>query len=128
MALGLVTSASFVQEIEPQIEELGAQLMAKLAENDKVLSTNMLEIEEDSDLMSFDMDRLQELWQAVADQSAVRQFWIKDLDGALDKLENDRMDRVRDIFSNYSETLEKISHISKPELQRVLDHETQVRV
>ena len=128
MALGLVTSASFVQEIEPQIEELGAQLMAKLAENDKVLSTNMLEIEEDSDLMSFDMDRLQELWQAVADQSAVRQFWIKDLDGALDKLENDRMDRVREIFSNYSETLEKISHISKPELQRVLDHETQVRV
>ena len=128
MALELVTSASFVKEIEPQIEELGAQLMAKLAENDKVLSTNMLEIEEDSDLMSFDMDRLQELWQAVADQSAVRQFWIKDLDGALDKLENDRMDRVRDIFSNYSETLEKISHISKPELQRVLDHETQVRV
>ena len=128
MALELVTSASFVQEIEPQIEELGAQLMAKLAENDKVLSTNMLEIEEDSDLMSFDMDRLQELWQAVADQSAVRQFWIKDLDGALDKLENDRMDRVRDIFSNYSETLEKIAHISKPELQRVLDHETQVRV
>ena len=117
---------SFLKEIEPEIERLGAELLAKMSENDKVLTTNMSEIEDDTDLMSFSMDRLRELWKAVADQSAVRQFWIKELDGALDKLENERMDRVRNLFSDYSDQLEKISHISKPELQRVLDHETQV--
>jgi hypothetical protein len=59
---------------------------------------------------------------------SIRQHLIKNLDMSLEKIEADRMNEVRQIFMNYSQQLEKIAHLMQPNLQRLLDHESQVGV
>ena len=56
-----------------------------------------------------------------------RQHWIRELDSALTGIEERRMNEVRQIFTNYSQQMEKIAHLMVPNLQRLLDHESQVR-
>ncbi len=50
------------------------------------------------DLVLFSYGDLLDLWEEIAAQSAVRQTWIMELDGILKQVEEERMERVREIL------------------------------
>ena len=49
------------------------------------------------------------------------------MDSALAQVEDDRMTTIKDVFQSYAKQLEKIAHLMQPDLQRLLDKESQVR-
>ena len=51
---------------------------------------------------------------------------MKELDATLEKVEEERMSNVRQVFLTYSKQLQSIAHLMMPDLQRLLDQESQV--
>ncbi|KAK2168023.1 hypothetical protein LSH36_21g05035, partial [Paralvinella palmiformis] len=80
-----------------------------------------------TDLIPYTENELLSLWDEISEQSMSRQQWIKDLDDALEKLEKGRMDDVCEVFRKYADMLRKIAYLMPPDLQRLLDKESQVK-
>ncbi|XP_021341706.1 coiled-coil domain-containing protein 180-like isoform X3 [Mizuhopecten yessoensis] len=112
--------------LEPRITECSDFLLEKLHDNDKDIARILAKISTDEDILSYSLDGLRALWEEVQGNSKVRQEWIEELDQQLTKAEDDRMDLIKEVFMNYSKTLEKIAHMMPPDLYRFLDQESQV--
>ncbi|XP_052220939.1 coiled-coil domain-containing protein 180-like isoform X2 [Dreissena polymorpha] len=113
-------------EMEPRISEACSGLLQRLEEDDKEIARKLARIETDKDLLSFSLNALNNLWADIQAHSEQRQSWIVSLDDSLKKVEDDRMEMIRQVFKDYAKTLEKIAHILAPDLQRFLDKESQM--
>ncbi|KAL3871453.1 hypothetical protein ACJMK2_039450 [Sinanodonta woodiana] len=113
-------------EMEPHITETSEMLLRKLDEDNKVIAAKLACIEKDEELLSYTLEGLNNIWEDVQSHTATRQFWITELDTALGKAEDERMDMIRAIFKNFAKTLEKIAHLLAPDLHRFLDKESQL--
>lgn len=113
-------------DLEPVITEYSETLLRKLDDDDKEINHLLARIEKDEDLLTYNLEELYKLWDQVQHHSAERQAWINELDQQLSKVEDDRMDMMRNIFKSYAKTLEKIAHLMPPDLNRFLDQESQL--
>ncbi|XP_076092470.1 coiled-coil domain-containing protein 180-like isoform X4 [Mytilus galloprovincialis] len=113
-------------DIEPRIEKNCETLMNKLEENDEQIAEILERIKTDEDILTYTLDDLYVIWEEVQGHTYKRQEWIKFLDVQLSEIEDERMDRIRDVFLDYAKKLEKISHLMSPDLQRFMDQEAQV--
>lgn len=113
-------------DLEPVITEYSETLLRKLDDDDKDINHLLARIEKDEDLLTYNLEELYKLWDQVQHHSAERQAWINELDQQLSKVEDDRMDMMRNIFKSYAKTLEKIAHLMPPDLNRFLDQESQL--
>ncbi|CAG2191026.1 unnamed protein product [Mytilus edulis] len=113
-------------DIEPRIEKNCETLMNKLEENDEQIAEILERIKTDEDILTYTLDDLYIIWEEVQGHTYKRQEWIKFLDVQLSEIEDERMDRIRDVFLDYAKKLEKISHLMSPDLQRFMDQEAQV--
>ncbi|XP_061169622.1 coiled-coil domain-containing protein 180-like isoform X3 [Saccostrea echinata] len=113
-------------ELEPVITEYSETLLRKLEDDDKEIDHLLDRIERDEDLLTYNLEELHKLWDEIQGHSAERQTWINELDQQLSKVEDDRIDLMRNVFKTYAKTLEKIAHLMPPDLSRFLDQESQL--
>ncbi|XP_056009695.1 coiled-coil domain-containing protein 180-like isoform X3 [Ostrea edulis] len=113
-------------DLEPVITEYSETLLRKLDDDDKEINHLLARIERDEDLLTYNLEELHKLWDEVQHHSAERQTWINELDQQLSKVEDDRIDMMRNVFKSYAKTMEKIAHLMPPDLSRFLDQESQV--
>nr|XP_022322525.1 coiled-coil domain-containing protein 180-like isoform X11 [Crassostrea virginica] len=113
-------------DLEPVITEYSETLLRKLDDDDKEINHLLARIERDEDLLTYNLGELYKLWDEVQHHSAERQMWINELDKQLSKVEDDRIDMMRNVFKTYAKTLENIAHLMPPDLNRFLDQESQL--
>nr|XP_022323894.1 coiled-coil domain-containing protein 180-like isoform X11 [Crassostrea virginica] len=113
-------------DLEPVITEYSETLLRKLDDDDKEINHLLARIEKDEDLLTYNLGELYKLWDEVQHHSAERQMWINELDKQLSKVEDDRIDMMRNVFKTYAKTLENIAHLMPPDLNRFLDQESQL--
>ncbi|XP_076436919.1 coiled-coil domain-containing protein 180-like isoform X2 [Babylonia areolata] len=112
-------------DMEPKIAKASQEVLEKLGEGDVQIAHLLSRIEKDEDLLSYSLEDLVCLWEEVQQFSPQRQEWIAQLDAKLKGLEDERMQRIRNVFQEYAKTLEKISYLMAPDLQRFMDKESQ---
>ncbi|KAK7094377.1 coiled-coil domain-containing protein 180-like isoform X2 [Littorina saxatilis] len=112
-------------DMEPKINKVSDEVLQDLAEDDIKIAQLLSRIETDEDLLTSTFDDLVALWDEVQKFSPLRQEQIAQLDTRLKELEDERMRRIRTVFQEYSKTLDKISYLMAPDLQRFMDKESQ---
>ncbi|KAK3581902.1 hypothetical protein CHS0354_024214 [Potamilus streckersoni] len=113
-------------EMEPHITETSEMLLRKLDDDNKDIADKLACIEKDEKLLSYTLEELNNIWEDVLSHTPTRQVWITELDTALGKAEDERMDMIRAVFKNFAKTLERIAHLLAPDLHRFLDKESQL--
>ncbi|KAL8612779.1 hypothetical protein ACOMHN_033449 [Nucella lapillus] len=112
-------------DIEAKIAKASGEVLDKLAKGDVQITHLLSRIEKDEDLLTYSLEDLIKLWEEVQQFSLKRQEWIAQLDTCLKGIEDDRMQRVKNVFQEYAKMLEKISYLMAPDLQRFMDKESQ---
>ncbi|BFZ20283.1 hypothetical protein BsWGS_23322 [Bradybaena similaris] len=112
-------------KIEKIIEEQLAALQNQLARSDDEISNLFDSINKDEDLTTCQMRDLNAVWEQIEAHSARRQRWIARLNSDLQNFEVIRLNKIREVFTTYGKTLQHISFLMLPDLQRLLDKESQ---
>ncbi|KAK7495733.1 hypothetical protein BaRGS_00012953, partial [Batillaria attramentaria] len=112
-------------ELEPRITKASEETLQKLAEGDVKLEQVMARIKSDDALLTYSLEDLNQLWDELAAYTPARQEWILELDKKLKALEEERMQKIRSVFQEYAQILEKTAHLLAPDLERFLDKESQ---
>ncbi|XP_025113780.1 coiled-coil domain-containing protein 180-like isoform X2 [Pomacea canaliculata] len=113
-------------ETEPQITRVSEETLQMLAEGGATTAGLLALIEKDENLLTYSLDDLISLWKEVENSTPWHRELIQQLDMKLNEIEEKRMERIRRVFQEYSETLKKISYLLTPDLERLLDRESQV--
>ncbi|XP_070532747.1 coiled-coil domain-containing protein 180-like [Ptychodera flava] len=118
--------AVIASELEPQITEAGELLIRNLVQNDQEIEQILSRISEDLVLQHYSLVQLNDLWDEVASQSLSRHSWITQLDQTLDRIETNRQEMIAGVLKHYAKMLEGIAHFMPPDVQRLLEKESQV--
>ncbi|XP_072015860.1 coiled-coil domain-containing protein 180-like [Amphiura filiformis] len=113
-------------DLEPKIEAEGETIIQKLEKNDKEIEKMLQKIADDKDLIVYSLAALNQLWEEVSEQSIVRRQWIEKMDHTVNKIESDRLFRIRSTLKDYAKKLEKIAYQMPPDVQRLIEKESQV--
>ncbi|XP_002742433.1 coiled-coil domain-containing protein 180-like [Saccoglossus kowalevskii] len=118
--------AIIASDLEPRITEAGEILIQNLASNDEEIAAILAKISDDQVLQNYSLAQLISLWDEVASHSSYRQTWIIELDQTLSRVESHREELIAKIFKHYAKMLEGIAHLMPPDVQRLLEKESQI--
>ncbi|XP_009867033.1 PREDICTED: coiled-coil domain-containing protein 180 [Apaloderma vittatum] len=66
---------------------------------------------------------LEELWNAIHQESLTRRKWIREMDESLKKIESSRADKITDVLRKYTLILEEISFFLPADVYRFMNDE-----
>ncbi|ELK34211.1 hypothetical protein MDA_GLEAN10021557 [Myotis davidii] len=118
--------AQIGMEMEPLILEPGALLLKKLAEFDENINCLFKVVENDTNLVDYNIQTLMELWDQVAQRFLLQKQGIKELDETLNSLEFSRADRLKSVLKKYVLIIEKTSYLMQPDVYRLINNEAKV--
>jgi hypothetical protein len=67
--------------------------------------------------------KFQELTARFLHHSKLRKDFIERMDYNLNKIEDARLQRIRDVFSKYSENIFNVCYLPRPTLEKLFDEE-----
>ncbi|XP_064379883.1 coiled-coil domain-containing protein 180 isoform X2 [Dromaius novaehollandiae] len=118
--------ACIAREMEPFVLEPGNLLLSKLLESDRKTELLFKKIELHTDLEGFSIDSLEELWDAIHQESLTRRKWIREMDETLKMVEWRRTDKITDVLRKYTVMLEDISFLLPPDVYRFMNDEAMI--
>jgi len=100
--------------------------MEKLEESNSEISQLVNEIEDNEKLLSHTQKELQTTWSDIQQKSSQRRLYINNTTQMLNTIEDERTNRVTVVLSKYTDILKSISRAAKPDLDKVIDKESQL--
>lgn len=113
-------------EFEPKLEAIGSDLIARLSENDRQLEVALARLDPEAGLYEYAFEEMQQLWQDVEVTARFRNGWIEEANAKLQQIEDARTLHITAVIRQQSSILEKISHLSKLDLEKYTDELSQL--
>ncbi|KAG7465705.1 hypothetical protein MATL_G00156420 [Megalops atlanticus] len=108
---------------ESFLREKGEDFLSKLSKSYENAERLLQRMDNDSDLETFTLQGLLELWDSVKQESEERRKWIRELDETLAQREAERTAMIAAMLKKYTETLEKIAFIALSDVHRLIHNE-----
>ncbi|XP_036398058.1 coiled-coil domain-containing protein 180 [Megalops cyprinoides] len=110
-------------EYESFLTEKGEDFLSKLSTSYENAERLLQRLDNVSDLETFTLQGLHELWESVKQESEERRKWIRELDETLAQREAERTARIAAMLKKYTGTLEKIAFIAIADVHRLIHSE-----
>ncbi|KAL2079811.1 hypothetical protein ACEWY4_025555 [Coilia grayii] len=108
---------------ESRIRHQAENTLCQLAKYDTTVESLMRKTDCVSNLESFSIQELHELWDSVILQSANRREWVKKLDVNLENNISEQTAVISTLLRKYTQILEKFSYVLPCDVHRLMDSE-----
>lgn len=113
--------------LEPKIKNNGKNVLLQLQDNEKAINELVTFVQELTLPLDSDPCIFEDCKEKLLEHTDVRKEFIDQMDARFLNIEDERVERIRDIFNKYAEKLFQISYLNKPDIEKLFDAEIQVR-